>query len=403
MMRGVPLAVAVTVATAAVWTGCMSSPEPPQGGIPIGVFLSYTGYLAADSINSERALLMAIEAANEAGGVNGQPLRIVARDTGSDPGLALTRTHELVDAGVALVIGPDTSDLAIASRGTLSDRTVILPSFATSDVPFKSNSWFIFGASVGRIACELVTQLRADGRKNPLLIINPTGYNSSLAWILSTSYGLPKFVLPTSASPSSNAVTAVTASTADAFVLAAFPPSAISFVYALLAHAAITDPTRWYLSPTLHSPLFLNSIPKGAMYGARGVSQGSVSEVADFQARFAARWADQPLDDAYPFYDAGAVAALSLQRALSREGAVPTGNGLSKHVIAVTRDGATPIRWNELDRGLERLRAGEEITYLGLAGQLEFDSLGLSVGAITNWWTVGADGFADRARVSECK
>jgi ABC-type branched-subunit amino acid transport system substrate-binding protein len=384
---------------------CGSAPDQDQGAVSIGVLLSYTGYLSANSINSERAMLMAIEAANAAGGVGGRRVRILARDTGSDPGQVMVRSRELLDAGVALVIGPDTDDLAIAARGALQDRTIILPSFATSsDVLFKAHSWFVIGAPIGRMACELAAQLRADGRQNPMLILNPTGYNASLAWTLTNRYGLPRFVLPASEEPSAATVAFITSSQADAFVLAAFPSSAVSLVYALLANGGLSDPTRWYLSPTLHSPVFLDAVPRAMLAGTRGVSQGTIPEGVDFQARFAARWSDSALDDAYPFYDAGALAVLGLQRALSREGAIPGGTGLSKHLIAVTHAGGTPIRWNELDRGLERLRQGEEITYLGLSGQLEFDTLGQTPGASASWWTIGRDGFADRqAQGGDCR
>jgi ABC-type branched-subunit amino acid transport system substrate-binding protein len=397
-------AVCLVAACALAATACAPDSRSDEGGIPIGVFLSYTGYLSAHSINSERALLMAIEAANTAGGVSGQRLRLVARDTGSDPSKAMARTRELIDAGVALVIGPDTSDLAIASRAALADRTVILPSYATSsDVLYKAASWFVIGATIERIACELVAQARADGRQNPLLILNPTGYNSSLAWTLTNSYGLPRFVLPTNDIPTRSTVEPIVSSHADAFVLAAFPPSATALVYALLANGALDDPTRWYLSPSLHSPVFLESLPKGSLAGARGVSQGAITEGAAFRARFTARWEDEPLDDAYPFYDAGALAVLSLQRALVHDGAIPTGAGLSKHIIAITRPGSTPVGWNDLPEGLARLRQGEDISYRGLSGRLEFDTLGQSPGALTSWWTIGADGFVLRDGKSDCR
>ena len=53
--------------------------------------LSYTGYLAANSINSERALLMAIEAANAAGGIDQRRVEVLARDTRSDPRKVIVR------------------------------------------------------------------------------------------------------------------------------------------------------------------------------------------------------------------------------------------------------------------------------------------------------------------------
>ena len=74
---------------------------------------------------------------------------------------------------------------------------------------------------------------------------------------------------------------------------------------------------------------------------------------------------------------------LALQRALSREGTIPGGTGLARHIIAVTHASNTPVRWNELGRGLELLREGREVGYVGLSGPLEFDVSGQTPGAGT--------------------
>jgi branched-chain amino acid transport system substrate-binding protein len=383
--------------------GCGSAPAQDEGGVAIGVLLSYTGPLTANSINSDRALRMAIETANAGGGVGGHPIRLVARDTGSDPSKVLERANELMKANVALVIGPDTDDLAIGARAALQDRTIILPSFATSsDVLYRAPSWFVIGAPIGRMACELATQLHADGRKNPLVIFNPSGYSASLAWILSNTYGIPKYVLPANEIPSTATLAPLTKANADAYVLAAFPASAVSLFDALLAKGALTDPTHWYLSPILHSPVFLDLIPRGGLAGAQGVAQGASAEGTAFRARFAERWHDEALDDAYPFYDAGALAALSLQRALTRTRTIPTGTGLSPHLMQITKKGSTEVHWFELGRGLELLRQGQEITYVGLSGQLEFDAIGQTPGATTTWWTINGSDFAVRDGASNC-
>jgi hypothetical protein len=195
----------------------------------------------------------------------------------------------------------------------------------------------------------------------------------------------------------------ITAIEADAYVLAAFPSSASSLVYALAAIGGLADPTRWYLSPNLHTPVFLQFIPQGALDGAHGVAPGTVAGAADFRALFIDRWQDEPLDDAFPFYDAGMVAALALERAVLREGAIPTGTGLSKHVVAVTATEGSPVEWDEFQRGVELLRHGHEVAYVGLSGLIEFDNTGKAPASNTKWWTIGPQGFTDVAENSDCK
>jgi hypothetical protein len=95
---------------------------------------------------------------------------------------------------------------------------------------------------------------------------------------------------------------------------------------------------------------------------------------------------------------------LALQRAMVRDGAIPAGPGLVQHIVAVTHAGGTPVQWNQLDRGLALLAAGQEIEYIGLTGLIEFDISGETAGGGTNWWTIGPDGqFKEVERVSECK
>jgi ABC-type branched-subunit amino acid transport system substrate-binding protein len=402
--RGFSLAVTALVSVLGGVPGCGT--PPTDDSIKIGLLLSYTGFLAANSVNSERALLMALEAANQAGGIDRRRVEVMARDTRSDPRRVTAPTRELLEANTAVMIGPDSTDVVTMVRDLLKDRTVLLPSYATaSDVEWKPGSWFVMGAGLVRVACELVTQYKADGRANAIQIINPSGYNSSLSWELSNHYGLPKLVLASDEASTAETVRPLTRAlvNADAYLLAASPETASSLIYALAAVGALNEPDRWYLSPTLHTPAFLDSIPKGILAGARGVSSGTVAGAADFRAQFTARWQDSPLDDAYPFYDAGAIAVLAIQRALRDEKAIPEGVGMSKHLIAVTRAGGNAVQWNEIGKGLELLRQGQEIEYFGLTGQLQFDESGQTQTASTKWWTIGDEGFQDVPHASDCQ
>jgi hypothetical protein len=259
------------------------------------------------------------------------------------------------------------------------------------------------GAGSGRMACELAAQLRAGGWQRPLVLVESNGYNSGLGWELTRTYGIPQVFLPSNQLSNATTVQPITAWPADAYVLLALPTSASSLVFALAAVGALGPPSRWYLSPTLHTPALLETIPKGALAGAHGVAPGTVAGASDFRNRFVARWHDQPLDDAYPFFDAGAVAMLALERAVVREGAIPTGAALSPHILAVTNGGGTPVRWNEMDRGMDLLRQGQEVEYVGLSGALEFDLLGQAAAANTNWWAIGQDGFDPVPNLGNCR
>src|SRR5690349_13726281 len=67
--------------------------------LPIGLLISFTGRQGANGFNSERALLLAVEAANRGGGADGRPFQVLARDTRSDPRKIEAPARELIDAG----------------------------------------------------------------------------------------------------------------------------------------------------------------------------------------------------------------------------------------------------------------------------------------------------------------
>jgi ABC-type branched-subunit amino acid transport system substrate-binding protein len=372
-------------------------------GVALGLLLSYSGQLAANSANSERAVFLAVEAANAAGGVAGQPLRVLAGDTRSDSAKALLAAEDLLAAGAAMFIGPDTTDVAVQLRSLFDQQALILPSYTTAHHPFrKPNWWFVMGAGTARVACELVAQLAADGRKAPMVLADSSAFDQLVGWELVRRHGMTQFVLPDQSS-SSSTVQPIAAAPADAFVLLAQPPSASSLVYSMAALGALKKELGWYLSPTLHTPALLATIPKGALAGARGVAPGKVAGAAEFRHAFQARWQDQPLDDAYSFYDATAVAILALERAHARGGQIPRGEALGQHVLAVTHAGSTPVGWNEIARGLSLLRQGQEVEYLGLSGPLQFDQFGEAPEANTSWWTIENDQFVDIPAQSNCQ
>jgi ABC-type branched-subunit amino acid transport system substrate-binding protein len=383
------------VLTAALGLGCTK--DEPEGEVLIGLFLSFSGPSAANSTNSERAFLMAIEAANAADGLDGRQVGVLGRDTGSDPTKVKEPATELAEK-TTLVVGPDVHDLAIALRGVFGQRTLLMPSLATSFVHHKPTSWFVMGAGPRMVAEQMFALAQADGRQQPLAIVAPNGYDSQIGSNLSSVHAVPQIYLPRSGSASEQKLRSVVDRAADALFLSAPPPAASSFIYSLVALGQLGDARQWYLSPTLHTPALLENIPRGILDGAQVVSVGGSPEAAAFTMSFRQRWSDEPLDDAYSFYDAGAIAVLAMQRASRLEGAIPGGTGLDKHLVAVTSELGTPIRWNEIGRGLELLRTQQEVSYVGLTGPLKFDKTGKSLIANTRMWIIQQHAFQELRR-----
>jgi branched-chain amino acid transport system substrate-binding protein len=81
---------------------CSRKQEP---GIPVGQFASLTGGQATFGQSTDKGVQLALKEINAAGGVLGQPLRVVTKDNQSKPGETSTAVRELItrDKVVALI------------------------------------------------------------------------------------------------------------------------------------------------------------------------------------------------------------------------------------------------------------------------------------------------------------
>ncbi len=84
------------------FASCSKRQEP---GIPIGQFASLTGGQATFGQSTDHGVQLALEEINAAGGVLGQPLRVITKDNQSKPGETSTAVRELItrDKVVALI------------------------------------------------------------------------------------------------------------------------------------------------------------------------------------------------------------------------------------------------------------------------------------------------------------
>jgi len=73
-----------------------SCSKKQETGIPVGQFTSLTGAQATFGQSNDRGVQLAVEEINAAGGVLGQPLRIITKDNQSKPGETSTVVRELI-------------------------------------------------------------------------------------------------------------------------------------------------------------------------------------------------------------------------------------------------------------------------------------------------------------------
>lgn len=100
----------------------------PQEPIRIGFIGELTGNSADLGEAGRNGAMLAIEQANQSGGINGRPIELLARDTGSTPATAINSAKELLDARVVAVIGTMTSGMTSALLPVHQAAQVVLVS-----------------------------------------------------------------------------------------------------------------------------------------------------------------------------------------------------------------------------------------------------------------------------------
>lgn len=388
-----PLLGAAALALAASCVG-----EPPAAdpdARPIGALLPFTGGNSASGSNLERSLLLAAERINEAGGVGGRKLRIVARDTHSDPVRGLAAAKELLDEVKAeALLGPESEELAQLLGPELKARQVVQlsggvtsPAFTTLD---DGDFCYRTAPSALELGGALAERMRADGvRKAVVLHVADAyglGFSNALVAALSArgiDAGAPLEIEPglTSHGP---LIRLAMARNPEAVVMLAYPELAAAIA---LEWSAVGGTMRWYLPPSLKHQLFPDNLPPALVEGMVGVAP-AVADEAGFAQAFGARWhGEAPSTGAYYYFDALALWALAAEATLQATGEL-TPEVLRVQLRRVSSPAGEKVGWNDLARGLELVRAGQDVDYVGASGEVDLNEWGEPAAAASRLWSI---------------
>jgi neutral amino acid transport system substrate-binding protein len=386
-------------------SGCASPGEHyPADAIPVGALLPFTGALAATGTNLEHALYQVTEQVNQAGGISGRQVRLVATDTFSDTQRGLDAARQLIaNEHVVALIGPEEGDLASALLPLLPTDKVALISGGINLPelsPTQSGGYFFRTTPSNRaLGLGLAHKMFDDGVRKAVVFHASDGYGTSFGQIVADQFtslgGTVTAIIGLGSGQSSfgTEIRTATAGSPDAVVLVTY-----SNVGAALAQewTASAGPAHWYLSPSLKTDVFVENAGPGVLDNSAGVAAAVASDSDLFVARFQQRWSgDTPLIEAFFYYDAMALVALALQAAVAH-GLPPDGDGVRTEIRGVsTSPMAETVAWFELGNGLSRLRTGASIDYRGASGGVDLDVNGEVGSGLLRLWSVVQDRIVD--------
>ena len=175
--------------------------------------------------------------------------------------------------------------------------------------------------------------------------------------------------------------------------LAAGPDAIVLSLSAQGASSVFTEATLrdsslgWKFSPLLKTPLFTQNISVELAEGATGIAPKIFDTTDDFPNAFAERWrGDQPLEGAYFYYDA--ISLLSIAFGLLEDVKDFSYAELGEAIVQASSSRGVSVGWDELDRGLEKLKEGVAVNYSGLTGPILLQPCGERRTGATQPWAV---------------
>jgi branched-chain amino acid transport system substrate-binding protein len=362
---------------------------PERGDcIALGLPASYTGEFGANGFNFERAVQLAADRINKAGGVAGRKVCSIASDTQSGALEGEQTARDFVATGPAgLMIGPDILDIAVqidpdvAARGALE----FVPGITADGAFAGSGSRRLeLGPHAQNMGCALAKHMYDDGRRTIAIAYDSSLVSKSLAESmpdLLTKYERPMSpvtvtlfpLVPGQSSPDFAAT--IAASHPDAVAMVLSP----SLAATILRSWTLSTTVAWYFGPNALTSVLLANAPPGLLEGAVGIGP-SFANKKDAKAlgqEFQDRFDDVPFALSYYYYDAVALAALAIETAYVRNGSqVPTPDQVYGVVRAVASGPGQKIGWNKLADGLGLIRSGQGIDYDGISGALTIGATG---------------------------
>jgi neutral amino acid transport system substrate-binding protein len=380
--------------------GCTEDVEPVPEGVRVGLLLPFTGTASATASNLERAALMAADRVNQAGGIDGKPMRIISRDTHSDPERGVEAARELAALGAVAVIGPESSQVAEELAPVLAEEKVLFlsPFVGAAADPGRTcaSPWFRLAPSAKSLGESLAKQASSKGVKKVAVFHSDSPYDRALGGAAATRFtqlgGMVavKLELDPNAQSYAHEVRAAIDAGVNNVILATSPRAGAIVINEFDALSR-TEP-RWFLSPLLKTDLLVQNVAPQALEGAMGVAPKIYERDGAFPKTFSDRWlGDQPLEGAYFYYDATALLAIALAKTAYSN----TESELNSVMLEAAGPPGEQVRWDELDVGVERQSKGEPMYYTGLSGPLRLERCGARTIGITSSWTVAGGYIID--------
>lgn len=380
--------------------------QPAPDTLKVGLLVTRTGSEAFTGLSIQYGAALAVQEINAQGGINGQRLELLVRDSKLSADIGILGARELAAAGVVAIVGADTSRVTVpvAEQVTIPQGLALISPAATSPVITTLVDNDTVWRTVPSDALQgalLADEIVSQGLDQIAVIHLDDFYGNGLAGALTSrlqTHGAT--ILANVAYPVDKQVgfqTEVTAllanGTPEAVVIIGFALDSASIIQALQQALPSGLPRLFGVDGGFDSGLLFNAGPAAiGMQGTAPTPPRASPDYQLFQFKFLHAVGELPEQYAEAGYDAVYLLALALTQGGSNTSAAVVAN-----LRAVSRaDTATPVtvRPGDYRAALTAIARGDDIDYQGVSGPLDLDAAGEPESGTYLLWEVvqGSDG-----------
>ncbi len=380
--------------------GDTTTTAAPAGGeaLKLATLLPLTGDLSPFGPGMEQAVQIAVDEANDAGGVHGESIVRDGFDTATNPDTAPSEADKIIAGGYQAEVGAASSGISLGVYEALTGSGVLMispsntsPQFTTLDANGLYFRTVPSDALQGEYAAAL---LDTRGVQNLAIIYIQDSYGEGLNAAVKANFGgnvAIEVPYDTAALDPAAVITAVVNASPDAVLFIGFPENAVpihqeAFKQELLK---VDQSIPWFYTDGLLDPTFVEattldaSLFTGFVGTAPGTPEGQAAD--QFASRFQAATGGDFTLFAPQSYDAAWMVILASQ---ASDG---TTAGIQSAMVGVSKGGTKCIA----EECLAALIAdpAADIDYVGASGEIDFkDGTGDPGSALYQIWSFTADG-----------
>ena len=370
------------------------------GTIKIGGVYSLTGALAPYGPPIANGAKLAVDHINEAGGLLGQKLEIVVRDSATAPAVGRDAATKLVEIDrVPALVGALSSGVTFAvSSITIANEVVqISPASTSPAITDLDDNDFVFRTVVsdalqGPVLGDLAELL---GYKTTSVVYVNNAYGKGLAEAFKKAFeakgGKVLVTVPYEENKPSyrGEVEAAIKGNPDALETIAYP---VDGNKVLVQAVELGYQGKFLFCDGMKGGAVAAGPASKYIEGSFGTAAGPIKVAAaeQFEADYTARYGKSTVPYRGESYDAVALIALAIQKVgpdFLKMSRAEQGRAIRDNLRAVANPPGVEVTYKEFAKAFDLLRAGTDINYQGIAGPCTIDENGdMSEGAIEIWW-----------------